>query len=118
MRRPTRPRIDFSVEVRGAGWANQRRRPVRGGEAGRDARRRHGAGAGSWSVNLPTSRELADEHREELLGLNLKPGDKIEHSKFGQGIVGEINGDEVTATFVDYGIKRLSLSFAPIKKVE
>lgn len=77
----------------------------------------HGAGAGSWSVNLPTSRELADEHREELLGLDLKPGDRIEHTKFGEGIVSDINGDEVAATFAGYGAKRLSLSFAPIKKL-
>jgi DNA helicase-2/ATP-dependent DNA helicase PcrA len=85
--------------------------------AARTASAGHGAGAGSWSVNLPTSRQLADEHREELLGLDLKAGDRIQHTKFGEGIVAEINGDEVTATFAGYGTKRLSLSFAPITKV-
>ncbi len=87
----------------------------------------HSAGAGSWSAQpmlgsrplreVPTTEHDAAAHREELLGLDLKPGDRIEHAKFGEGIVAEINGDEVTAAFDGIGSKRLSLSFAPIKKV-
>ena len=71
------------------------------GTANRAAAAGHAAGGGSWSVQPmhagPTSREAADAHREELLGLDLKPGDRINHAKFGEGIVAEINGDEVTA---------------------
>lgn len=82
----------------------------------------HGAGAASWTPDTMFSRgattaQEASRHREELLGLDLKPGDTIEHTKFGRGIVAQISGDEVTATFTGLGTKRLSLSFAPIVKV-
>ena len=84
----------------------------------------HGAGGASWSVDTgrssapATTVHDAAAHREELLGLELVPGDRIEHAKFGQGIVAAINGDEVTATFAGVGTKRLSLSFAPIRKLD
>lgn len=83
----------------------------------------HGAGAGSWTPDTMFSRgattaQEASRHREELLGLDLQPGDTIEHTKFGRGIVAQISGDEVTATFAGLGTKRLSLSFAPIVKVQ
>ncbi len=48
---------------------------------------------------------------------DLKAGDKIRHNKFGDGIVVSVDGDELTAAFAGLGIKRLSLSFAPITKV-
>lgn len=82
----------------------------------------HGAGAASWTPDTMHSRgattaQEASRHREELLGLDLRVGDTIEHTKFGRGIVAEVSGDEVTATFAGLGTKRLSLSFAPIVKV-
>jgi DNA helicase-2/ATP-dependent DNA helicase PcrA len=48
---------------------------------------------------------------------SLKPGDKIRHPKFGQGIVTEIDGDDLTAAFEGVGTKHLSLSFAPVEKL-
>ena len=87
----------------------------------------HAAGAGSWSAqpmhagapaDAPTTAQAADTHREQMLGLDLQPGDRIRHAKFGEGIVAEVNGDEVSATFAGSGTKRLSLAFAPIEKVE
>jgi DNA helicase-2/ATP-dependent DNA helicase PcrA len=88
----------------------------------------HAAGAGSWSPTpmlggvsqangLPTTEAAAAAHREEMLGLKLSPGDRIRHSKFGEGIVSEVSGDEVSAAFSGIGVKRLSLSFAPIEKI-
>ena len=85
----------------------------------------HGAGAGSWSVdayagnpsNMNQAAKAAERHRDELMELQLAPGDKIDHAKFGEGIVSHVNGDEVTAVFQDIGQKKLSLSFAPIRKV-
>ena len=68
--------------------------------------------------SIPSSEEQAAAHREELLGLELVAGDVIEHTKFGRGIVSNVTGDEVTATFAGIGSKRLSLSFAPIVKVD
>lgn len=84
----------------------------------------HTAGAGSWTPQpmmtsaLATSEAEAARHREEMMGLGLAPGDRIRHSKFGEGIVAAVNGDEVTATFAGVGSKRLSLAFAPIEKID
>ncbi len=83
----------------------------------------HAAGAGSWSPQPmhgtgATTEAAAADHREAMLGLDLAPGDRIRHTKFGDGIVAGVSGDEVTATFQGLGTKRLSLSFAPIEKVE
>jgi DNA helicase-2/ATP-dependent DNA helicase PcrA len=47
----------------------------------------------------------------------LKDGDKIRHAKFGEGIVVSVDGDEVTAAFINIGTKKLSLEYAPIEKV-
>lgn len=48
--------------------------------------------------------------------IDLSPGDEIIHAKFGKGIVSEVDGDEVVATFRGLGVKKLSLAFAPIEK--
>ncbi|HEX3081986.1 MAG TPA: 3'-5' exonuclease, partial [Candidatus Saccharimonadia bacterium] len=81
----------------------------------------HAAGAGSWTPQpmhaAAVSRESAEAHREAMLGLDLGPGDRIRHAKFGEGIVAAVSGDEVTAVFEGFGQKRLSLSFAPIEKI-
>lgn len=82
----------------------------------------HATGAGSWTPqpmfsSLPRTEASAAAHREAMLGLDLVPGDRIRHAKFGEGIVSNVSGDEVTATFEGLGQKRLSLSFAPIEKV-
>lgn len=84
----------------------------------------HATGAGSWSAQpmhgargLPITESQAAAHREAMLGLELAPGDRIRHAKFGEGIVSNVSGDEVTATFEGLGSKRLSMSFAPIEKV-
>lgn len=82
----------------------------------------HTAGAASWTAptfsGVPASEAEAAIHREKMLGLELRPGDKIRHIKFGQGIVIEVDGDEVKAAFEGLGTKRLSLSFAPIEKAD
>ncbi len=60
---------------------------------------------------------VATAPSEPLTVLDLVAGDRIRHAKFGEGIVSVVEGDEVTATFVGYGSKRLSLSFAPLEKL-
>jgi len=88
----------------------------------------HAAGAGSWSPSamlsgvatasgLPTTEAAAAARREAILGLNLAPGDRIRHTKFGEGVVKQVSGDEVQADFDQAGSKRLSLAFAPIEKI-
>lgn len=49
---------------------------------------------------------------------SLKPGDRIRHAKFGPGLVSKIDGDELTATFEQIGVKKLSLSFAPVERID
>jgi ATP-dependent DNA helicase UvrD/PcrA len=113
---PSRFLLDIPPELQAAGseW----------GSAGRTAVAGHSAGAGSWSAatltgaGLPASEAQAAAHRETMLGLQLAPGDRIRHAKFGDGLVAEVTGDEITATFVGLGQKRLSLAFAPIEKIE
>ncbi len=112
---PSRFLLEIPAELQSAGseWAGGNRAAAAG----------HGAGAASWSATslhgnaIPTTERDAAAHREELLGLDLKPGDRVEHTKFGEGIVSTVDGDEVTATFTGIGSKRLSLSFAPIRKI-
>ncbi len=95
------------------------------GSANTTAAAGHATGAGSWSPQpmftsaapAATTRASADAHREAMLGLDLAPGDRIRHAKFGDGIVSAVSGDEVTAAFEGIGAKRLSLSFAPIEKI-
>ena len=48
---------------------------------------------------------------------SFKEGDKIEHSKFGQGVIVQIDGDYAQVAFAGKGVKKLSLSNAPIKKI-
>ncbi len=116
---PSRFLLEIPAELQadGSEWSNL--------SSGLTASAGHGAGAGSWSAQpmlgakaLPTSEATAAAHREAMLGLDLAPGDRIRHAKFGEGIVSAISGDEVTATFEGLGPKRLSLSFAPIEKVQ
>ena len=102
--------IPADLQVAGSEWGTSAR--ATGG---------HGAGAASWSTptyaGLPTTESSAAIHRERMLGLDLQPGDRIRHAKFGEGIVKAVSGDEVTAEFAPVGQKRLSLAFAPIEKI-
>ena len=58
---------------------------------------------------------------QEVL-LDLSTGDKVRHSKFGEGIVTGTKPSgtdvEVTVAFPDEGVKRLLQSFAKLEKVQ
>ncbi|HSX41285.1 MAG TPA: UvrD-helicase domain-containing protein [Candidatus Saccharimonadales bacterium] len=73
-------------------------------------------------VEVQAGSELKVDRREpevfRPIPDDLKPGDKIRHSKFGEGLVSSVEGDELTATFEGVGTKKLSLSFAPVEKVD
>ena len=47
-------------------------------------------------------------------------GDKVFHQSFGDGVVVSVKGGVATVCFKNpkYGIKKLALSIAPLKKVE
>jgi DNA helicase-2/ATP-dependent DNA helicase PcrA len=46
-----------------------------------------------------------------------KTGDKVEHSRFGKGVVIQAHNDMLTIAFFSQGIKKLSSKVAPIEKV-
>jgi DNA helicase-2/ATP-dependent DNA helicase PcrA len=63
------------------------------------------------------------KQEEEESVLELKTGDKVSHATFGQGVVVSCAGQgrdmEVRVAFEDgMGVKRLLLTYAPLKKVE
>jgi DNA helicase-2/ATP-dependent DNA helicase PcrA len=47
-----------------------------------------------------------------------KGGERISHEKFGEGLVISSQGDIITVAFKSVGLKKLSSSLAPIRKVE
>jgi DNA helicase-2/ATP-dependent DNA helicase PcrA len=75
--------------------------------------------------NLPKPRHLDDEEepqRARLTTSQFKIGQRVRHSKFGEGVVIETkltgNDEEVTVAFPGTGIKRLAASFARLDKLE
>ncbi|PID32025.1 hypothetical protein CR970_02650 [Candidatus Saccharibacteria bacterium] len=60
------------------------------------------------------SRPLSDEPRYVP---ELNEGDLVQHDIFGQGTVMEVQGDNVAVYFKNKGVKKLNVSFAPLKKL-
>lgn len=50
-------------------------------------------------------------------GPDIKNGDKVSHSKFGEGLVLSVDGSTVTIAFDSVGVKKLARDIAPIKKI-
>lgn len=50
-------------------------------------------------------------------GPELQNGDKVSHSKFGEGLVLAVEGSTVTIAFDSVGVKKLAKDIAPIKKI-
>jgi DNA helicase-2/ATP-dependent DNA helicase PcrA len=73
----------------------------------------HGAG-GSGGTN-----GAADQGRAAMAFEKVKPGQRVDHAKFGEGVVVSVDarGDdqEVTVAFPEVGVKRLLASYAHLK---
>ncbi len=97
---PSQFLIDIPVELIDQPEPKQKYRSLSAGEIGRSP--------------IPT----------ENVDLNLTPdfsdGDKVFHQSFGDGVVVSVKGGVATVCFKNpkYGIKKLALSIAPLKKVE
>ena len=52
-----------------------------------------------------------------LAGVELMPGDRVEHEKFGEGTVITSQGNVVTVVFESVGTKKLAKDLAPLKKI-
>ena len=52
-----------------------------------------------------------------LAGVDVAPGERISHPKFGEGTVIMVNGTVLTIVFDLYGTKKLAKDMAPLEKV-
>ena len=50
--------------------------------------------------------------------MDLKPGDKVSHAKFGVGMVVAVDGKTINVMFDAVGSKKLAKDIAPIKKID
>ena len=52
--------------------------------------------------------------------IDLKDGDKVIHTAFGEGVVVSVQGEVAAIAFKnpEFGVKRLALSVAPLVKIE
>jgi len=86
-----------------------------------------------WEEPVPialTGRSQATARHEEILrtvmpeeeGAIFRPGDKVLHAKFGEGLVLNVSGSgldaQVTVHFPELGTKKLMLAWAKLEKVE
>jgi len=54
---------------------------------------------------------------EKNQGSGFKDGDRVEHKAFGSGLIISTQGDVLTIAFKQVGLKKLSASVAPLKKI-
>lgn len=54
--------------------------------------------------------------KPKLIG-DLEPGDRVNHAKFGDGMVAEVSGKVAVIIFDKAGTKRLATDIAPLKKI-
>lgn len=59
----------------------------------------------------------ANKGKADSDSIDLKNGDKVTHSKFGQGLVISVDNGIVTVVFDSVGTKKLAKDIAPIKKI-
>ncbi len=58
-----------------------------------------------------------EKNNSKSAAIVFKDGDQVKHLQFGKGLVVSVQGDEVTIAFKKFGIKKFSISFAPLEKV-
>lgn len=67
----------------------------------------------SFMAPAPTSAQVS----EPRYVLELEQGDRVRHQVFGEGVVMEVDGDNVAVHFKSKGIKKLNTAFAPLEKL-
>lgn len=50
-------------------------------------------------------------------GIDIAPGDRVKHAKFGEGLVVELKGKVASIMFESVGLKKLAKDLAPIEKI-
>ena len=69
------------------------------------------------SATAVRARSSEISKKATLAGVELSPGDKVEHDKFGEGTVISSSGNIVTVIFDSVGTKKLAKDLAPLKKI-
>lgn len=60
------------------------------------------------------SQQIDDEPRYVV---ELNEGDRVSHQAFGEGVVVDVDGDNVAVHFKSKGVKKLNTAFAPLEKI-
>ncbi|PIP27879.1 MAG: ATP-dependent DNA helicase PcrA [Candidatus Moranbacteria bacterium CG23_combo_of_CG06-09_8_20_14_all_35_22] len=65
----------------------------------------------------PHPNPLLGKERENKVKIIFTDGDRVSHETFGEGLIVASQGDIITVAFSKSGLKKLSASIAPIKKI-
>lgn len=68
-------------------------------------------------IQMVQQMRAAAPKKQTLEGVDIKAGDKVDHRKFGEGVVLEVDGNVITVKFEE-GVKNLAKDLAPLTKVE
>ena len=68
-------------------------------------------------TRLEAVRKAAEPPKDTLANKDVKPGDEVEHVKFGKGTVIEIKGNIIVVMFEEAGVKKMAKDLAPLKKI-
>ncbi len=60
---------------------------------------------------------ILNQVQDDKKYIKLRPGDKVIHEVFGEGIVVKLNGTISEIAFSNYGLKKIAIDLAPIKKI-
>ena len=70
----------------------------------------------SSSASFLSKKETEIERPVEA-ATDLRPGDMVEHTQFGSGLVIALDGKLVSVAFKRAGVKKMMLGIAPLKKL-
>ncbi|MDP1833804.1 MAG: UvrD-helicase domain-containing protein [Candidatus Moranbacteria bacterium] len=65
----------------------------------------------------PGPRQSPKSANQPVRMVNFKDGDRVDHPAFGPGLIVSIQGDILTVAFSKAGLKKLSASIAPLRKL-
>jgi len=69
-------------------------------------------------INSETYKSSSSNVEDRKLNTEtFKDGERVKHEMFGEGLIVASQGDEITVAFKTHGLKKLSASIAPLKKI-
>jgi DNA helicase II / ATP-dependent DNA helicase PcrA len=70
-----------------------------------------------FNLTLSNRNSAAKVLNKNLSTTNFKDGERVQHPTFGSGLIISAQGDVLTIAFSKHGLKKLSASVAPLKKI-